>query len=145
MKAVILLWLSLAILLCLERTHLSFASQPASPAPSGKTSTVAQVTATVAPYPAPDETVSIQEMESPEPSPPYPAELNPIGSDSAPPAPFGHSEESGADTVQQTQGSDRNARILLWLGFVGALLVFIGGVFFSILLSTRERQGASRK
>ena len=41
------------------------------------------------------------------------------------------------EAVQETSGT---TRLLLWLGFLAAFFIFIGGIGFSIVLSTRRRE-----
>lgn len=41
------------------------------------------------------------------------------------------------------QQEGESSRLLLWLGFVAAFLIFVGGVAFSIFLSTRKRSDDS--
>jgi hypothetical protein len=43
----------------------------------------------------------------------------------------------GSSAQAETSGS---ARLLLWLGFLAAFFIFVGGIGFSIVLSTRRRQ-----
>jgi hypothetical protein len=49
--------------------------------------------------------------------------------------------EAGAqaeeEVVEETSGT---TRLLLWLGFLAAFFIFIGGIGFSIFLSTRRRE-----
>jgi len=51
----------------------------------------------------------------------------------------GTTAEGGQTNETQSQQSSNLGRILLWVGFVAALLIFIGGAVFSILLSTRKQ------
>lgn len=46
--------------------------------------------------------------------------------------------EEGVETQEQQSGN--LSRILLWMGFVAALIIFIAGAAFSILLSTRKQR-----
>lgn len=41
------------------------------------------------------------------------------------------------EATQETSGT---ARLLLWLGFLAAFFIFVGGIGFSIVLSTRRRE-----
>lgn len=47
------------------------------------------------------------------------------------------SEESGENAPQQSRNL---SRVLLWLGFGAALIIFVAGAVFSILLSTRKQR-----
>ena len=110
---------------------------------AGPTST-AQVTDEPGSYPGPAETTVVTvTVESA-----YPAE-NSVGAGSATAYPGGVSpstvgnrtvgSEAEETEAQGVQNDGRIGRLLLWLGFIAALLIFIGGVFFAILLSTRNR------
>lgn len=50
------------------------------------------------------------------------------------------SRATGVDAEGEVQQSSALGRVLLWLGFVIALIIFIAGVFFSIVLSTRKQR-----
>ena len=50
-------------------------------------------------------------------------------------------EEAGSESeanVAQQEG--RSSSLLLWIGFIAAFFIFIGGIAFSIFLSTRKRE-----
>lgn len=96
-------------------------------------------------YPGPAETAT-----SPQPAPTlgqpnlgYPPEASPPSNV----APFGVNPDNvvgGATSEPSAESSPAQSstlgRVLLWVGFLAALLLFIAGVFFSIILSTRTRQ-----
>ncbi|MFW6042066.1 MAG: hypothetical protein ACOC9C_00120 [Chloroflexota bacterium] len=50
----------------------------------------------------------------------------------------GDEAQSTSDTAQQAEESNL-ARAVLWLGFAFALLIFVGGAIFAIVLSTRKQ------
>lgn len=50
-------------------------------------------------------------------------------------------EAAGTEVEDQAaEETSGTARLLLWLGFLAALFIFIGGIGFSIVLSTRRRE-----
>ncbi|MDX1664866.1 MAG: hypothetical protein R3272_13825 [Candidatus Promineifilaceae bacterium] len=56
------------------------------------------------------------------------------------------SDETAVDEAEERNAQAEEGltgRILLWIGFIGALLIFVVGVFFSIFLSMRHRDNTS--
>ena len=47
---------------------------------------------------------------------------------------------AGQNGENQSEQSANLGRILLWIGFAAALLIFIAGAFFSIIISTRKQR-----
>lgn len=108
---------------------------------------IAQITETPVKeeYPAPESATAYPDNGTPNQTTPYPettpaGESNPIiiGGDAQPtPTPAG---ESDAATTSQTENSSLAGQIFLWGGFLFALLIFVGGLFFAIFITTRKRQ-----
>lgn len=55
----------------------------------------------------------------------------------------GENSETGGIEEANAAESGSLGRILLWIGFAVSLLIFVGGAFFAILLSTRKRDEAA--
>lgn len=108
---------------------------------------IAQITETPAKeeYPAPESATAYPNSGTPGQTTPYPeatpaGEINPIiiGGNAQPtPTPAGESEPA---TTSQTESSPLAGQIFLWGGFLFALLLFVGGLFFAIFITTRKRQ-----
>ena len=117
---------------------------------------VAQATQAPEAYPGPDGSPASEgapAVEATAPPPAYPAEQaapqQPLPDADAPPSGIGVGAEppeleSDETTVDEAQEDDDGSlgRVLLWIGFIGALLIFAVGVFFSIFLSMRQRDDA---
>lgn len=123
---------------------------------AGQPTAVAQATGS---YPEPPETAQTPDESYPgadqppaataiAPTPFQPQDTNPPGLanpditppvDSIPDNVVGSGAEDAA-TEDAGQQSSPWGRVLLWVGFVVALIIFIAGVFFSIVLSTRKQR-----
>jgi F0F1-type ATP synthase membrane subunit c/vacuolar-type H+-ATPase subunit K len=57
----------------------------------------------------------------------------------------GSAGDAGADAVgeAQTQTTSAISTVILWIGFVAALMIFIAGVIGSIYYFSRQRSGKS--
>ena len=109
---------------------------------------IAQITETPVKeeYPAPESGTAYPNNDtSGETTTPYPevtidSATNPIiiGGDAQPTAtPAG---ETNPSTVAPSERSPLAGQIFLWVGFLFALLIFVGGLFFAIFITTRKRQ-----
>lgn len=105
---------------------------------------IAQLTETPAKeeYPAPESATAYPNNgTSGEAATPYPeTTTNPIiiGGNAQPTAtPAGASDPS---TVTPSETNPLAGQIFLWVGFLFALLIFVGGLFFAIFITTRKRQ-----
>lgn len=79
------------------------------------------------------------ETEESYPAPPV-NETTPGGPAAAGENVVGSVPEADESTENQPQQSGNLSRVLLWLGFGAALIIFIAGAVFSILLSTRKQR-----
>lgn len=95
---------------------------------------------------APEEDVEVTSgaPESPESEENYPAAptngITPARPTVAGDNVVGGLPESEEGVEAQEQESGNLSRILLWMGFIAALIIFIAGAAFSILLSTRKQR-----
>ncbi|MFW6068312.1 MAG: hypothetical protein ACOC9E_01875 [Chloroflexota bacterium] len=142
-----------------EARPVGDAVEAAAPTTNGQPTAVAQVTEAYPEPPSADATpeegypggppeedfeatpVLTETTETEESYPAAPAnETTPSGPAGAGDNVVGSAPEADEGTENQTQQSGNISRVLLWLGFVAALIIFIAGAVFSILLSTRKQR-----
>lgn len=140
----------------LEASSVGDAVDAAAPTTNRQPTAVAQVTEA---YPEPPADVTPEESypgdppeiettpvltETTETEESYPAppanETVPAGPAAAGDNVVGSVPEADQSTENQPQQSGSLSRVLLWLGFGAALIIFIAGAVFSILLSTRKQR-----
>lgn len=139
-----------------ESRPVGDAGEAAAPTTNGQPTAVAQVTEA---YPEPPPADDTPDDSYPGDPPEVDIEATPTlaqTEESYPPAPangntpapatatgdnvVGSLPEGGESADSEPQQSGNLSRVLLWLGFVAALIIFIAGAVFSILLSTRKQR-----
>lgn len=87
------------------------------------------------PTPIPSDPSAVGAPRDAAPSYPAPGSFESVGSNTT-----GGSNRIVEEESQVAPESSSLSRILLWLGFIAALFIFVGGIAFAIALSTRRRQ-----